>query len=227
MEQRTVKFYDYGEPFSNSKRLYFTKLREGWPFLGRWVLGNMLCTGLGVAVGLIGACGMLALPIKFFLWGVVGVIAGISQRSILQRQIKVDNWVWASFAGWMVGGFLAGSQGVDWGIMGSVIGLMQWFVLRQHTCRAGWWVVINAAGLIIGIVTGWGIRFTSPWTRFIQAAPVEESAAEVMSWVVAGVTGGTVSSVITGLGLAWLLSLDQGNGVEIPAVEGHTLERER
>lgn len=221
-----VKFGNYDELVSSVHRFHLRKLRVSGRFLVRWVLATMPGAGLGIAIGLIGASGLLAAPAKFILWSIVGAAAGIGQSLVLQRQVKVDNWLRASIAGWAVGGILGGTEGIDWALMGSVIGLMQWFVLRQQIRGAGWWVVVNPTGLIIGAITGWGIRFTSPWTRFIQTASLHEYTTEVMSWIVAGVVGGTISSIITGLGLAWLLSLERRSSVEMPAAASDRLGKE-
>jgi hypothetical protein len=226
VEQRTAKLGQYDQPWSGSYGLHL-RFRLGRRFLVRWILATMPGAGLGIAIGLIGASGLLAAPAKFVLWSVVGALVGIGQRLVLQRQVKVDNWLWASIAGWTVGGILSGAEGVNWAIMGSVVGLLQGFVLRQFSRRAGWWVVVNAAGLITGAITGWGIRFTSPWPRFVEAAGLTEPVTEVISWGVAAVVGGTVSALITGLGLVWLQSLGRRSGVGPPAAAGHGQEKER
>lgn len=187
----------------------------------------MVGTGLGVAIGLVGACDMLAVPVRIVLWGVVGALVGIIQKLILQRHLYPGNWVWASIAGWMVGGILAGREGVDWAIMGGMVGTMQWLALRRHTCRAGWWVLANAAALIFGASTGWSISFTSRWVLFREVVAVNEPVIEIVDWIVAGIAGGTITGIITGLWLFWLLSLRRGNITETSVSETHRLKAER
>lgn len=53
-------------------------------------------------------------------------------------------WVLASTLGWVVG-LLFGDIGI-----GAILGLAQWFVLRQLLPQAGWWVVATTTGWVIG-----------------------------------------------------------------------------
>ena len=53
---------------------------------------------------------------------------------------------------------------------------------------------------------------------------VDEFVIQVVNWFVAGIVGGTVNGMITGLWLVWLLSLKQRG--ETP-VRSHTLRMKR
>lgn len=198
------------QPFNNS---------SVWRFLGWWVFGNMIGTGLGVTIGLIEATHTLAVYVGVSLWVIVGLVVGVTQRLVLQQQIYADKWVWASIAGWTVGGVLGGHNGIDWAIVGVLVGGMQWFVLRRCVYPAGWWVLANAVGLIFGASVGWSIRFTSRWTLFKTIVAIDPHLFEIVDWAVAGIVGGAISGIITGFWLAWLLSLRQSSIEHKPLFE--------
>jgi hypothetical protein len=207
MSPRTKKHGDGVKPLSNPQPVTNFQSGVDWRFFGWWVLGNIVGIGLAVVMGLIGASDMLAVLVRIALWGVVGAVVGIIQQLVLQRQVYPGNWVWVTIVGWTVGGIVAGREGVDWGVIGGMVGTMQWFILRHHTHRAGWWVLANAIGLIFGASTGWSIRFTSRWVLFRELTAIDEHVIEAIDWIVAGIAGGTIYGIITGLWLVWLLSL--------------------
>ena len=82
-------------------------------------------------------------------------------------------WMLLNTVGWPIGaltGFVLAeiSQDGPWGgvleeiltyfvfgaALGSVVGLMQWVVLRRQISKAGWWVLASATGLAVSIGAG-------------------------------------------------------------------------
>jgi hypothetical protein len=85
---------------------------------------------------------------------------------------------------------------------GAVVGGAQWFVLRRHVYRAGWWVLASAVGwaagqaaylALMGVVLAW------------DKLPIIYSIVGGMfSTAMRAVLGG-VGGAITGIPLVWLL----------------------
>lgn len=104
-----------------------------------WVMGSALFAGIPLA-----AAGI--------------VIAGFQWTVLYKRIPKAWRWFFLSALGWIVGyilivifvpaklGFLIGP------IMGGMLGLMQWFVLKQEFEWAGWWVVVSILAWTTGLI---------------------------------------------------------------------------
>ena len=66
-------------------------------------------------------------------------------------------WVLANTVGWAVGGYVGVAvvnTDVAWivgaGACGTVLGVLQWLVLRRQVARAGRWVLASTVGWIVG-----------------------------------------------------------------------------
>ncbi|HEX6290148.1 MAG TPA: hypothetical protein VFZ66_13220 [Herpetosiphonaceae bacterium] len=78
------------------------------------------------------------------------------------------------------------------------IGGAQWFVLRQHVARAGWWVLANAIAWPVGVAVP---------VVALSLLPDDASALLMSSaGLVGGLLMGTVVGALTGGVLVWLLS---------------------
>ena len=73
---------------------------------------------------------------------------------------------------------------------GSVLGLVQWLVLRRQISRAGWWILASAAGL--AVATGAGIVVAE--STFDPIGLV--NCAVLGRWVAVVVLGGAVISIL-------------------------------
>jgi len=190
-------------------------LRPDRRFLRRWVWGNTVGLGVGLTIGQLGASGMLAGPLRLVAWGLAGVVVGSIQQWLLRRQLASNGWTWATMLGWLVGGVVAGGEGIDWGLMGGLIGLGQWVILRRSVARAGWWLLANAMGLIFSTLIGWSVRFSSRWTLFKTLfALLGERMVELLDWGLAGLVSGAVAGAVTGLWLMWLLQAGGEHEIE-------------
>ena len=140
-----------------------------------WILGSLFFT---------------ALPMAFS--GVA--IAGL-QWAILYKRIH-QSWRWAilSAASWIAGyilfilfippgaGFLLGP------LMGTILGILQWFLLRQEFEWAGWWIPISILA----------------WTTGLTVAP-------------GLLTSGALPGALTGLALVILFRYSSRGGLNRPS----------
>ena len=173
------------------------------PFLGRrlclqWIGATIMGLAAGTAaVGLLKNIVAVALPGDWTAV-MIGAGAGLMQWVVLRGHFsRAGWWILATIAGWVLG-LPIGGRVASWvnseimtaGLAMASIGLMQWFVLRRHVLRAGWWVLASAAGWLIGVVVGEGVANG-------MGGPV---------WsVVAVALGGTIIGTVTGIPLVWLL----------------------
>ena len=102
-------------------------------------------------------------------------------------------WVLTGGVAWVVG-MAAGaamSQSADgaavmvvgWTVIGSVIGVQQWFVLRQRLQYAGWWPVVSA----VGVAVGWFVGVIVKWVAGVSASiagVVTGAMIGIMQWFV-------------------------------------------
>lgn len=128
-----------------------------------WVLG--LAAGLAVGFALGGTVSAIASQSAF--GAVLGASIGMLQWVVLRRQISGAGWwVLATAVGMGVGfaliravtlqtsavlggGPLYGL--VNGGLVGTLVGAMQWLVVRSQISRAGWWVLASALGAGVGL----------------------------------------------------------------------------
>jgi hypothetical protein len=105
-----------------------------------WLLGGYLLAGLPLLPG--------------------GIGAGVLQWPILYRRVpRAWRWMLATALSWLAGAivlllavppalqtWLAGL------IIGPIVGLGQWFILRRQVRWAGWWLVISTIAWITGLL---------------------------------------------------------------------------
>jgi len=93
-----------------------------------------------------------------------GILMGVLQWLVLRRHItRSGRWVLASLGAAAVVGvvvFGVGTVDADLGwvggvsVFGTVVGVLQWAVLRRQVPRAGWWVLASTAGWVVGMPLG-------------------------------------------------------------------------
>ena len=173
--------------------------RSGVSVLFQWILLNAVGWAIGstlrrLAFGIVGATVGFAAG-RVVEGAVIGVAVGIAQSLILPRSISRGLWVLAStiawalawFVGWNLGWSVFGGMGlrmvfvVIGAMAGLLAGTLQWLLLRQHTPRAGWWVLASTVGWAVGL----GLAV---------------SVGRALGWMVAGAVGGA----FTGPLLIWL-----------------------
>jgi len=105
-----------------------------------WLLGGYLLANLPILPGGIGA-GVLQWPILYrriprtWRWAVVTALAWIVAASLLWLAVPDELQPW-----------LAGL------VIGPIVGLGQWLILRREVYWAGWWVVISTIAWITGLL---------------------------------------------------------------------------
>ncbi len=92
----------------------------------------------------------------FWLWWVlvsaVGWFVGFIMGFVLATIIVEPSMAGGGVLGFTLAYFMFGA------LLGSVVSLMQWLVLRLHVSRAGWWILASTAGFAVafGAVTAAG-----------------------------------------------------------------------
>lgn len=156
--------------------------------------------------------GSMAAPTDFFWFLVMtGLVIGVAQWLVLRRYLPGAGWwILASAFGWFLGSLVLMTTveiinpiadflesvirlGI-WGsavtmiLYGTVLGAVQWLVLRRHTQRAGWWVLASVIGGAVGGAVG--------------------AACSEIPFGSAALTYGVAwagSGAVTGMVLVWLL----------------------
>jgi len=118
-----------------------------WAFWFYWIMA----TTLGWLAGSLFFSGI---PIV-----VSGVAIAVFQWSVLFKRIqKAWRWLIYSTVGWIVGYvlfvvFFSRNMEILAGvIMGGVLGIFQWFILRKEVSWAGWWIIFSISGWTTGLV---------------------------------------------------------------------------
>lgn len=170
--------------------------RPGWRIWFLWLLASAVGWGVGMEAGSFfepgGIKSLRSVP-SLILAGYVALAVGANLSGVLQwlvlrgKVARAGRWVPASLGAAAVVGLVVLSVGaVDaqrgWvmgaGLFGTVVGALQWLVLRRQVPRAGWWVLASTVGWVVGIPLG-----------------------ETFGWLALGATYGA----ITGTALVWLL----------------------
>ena len=171
-----------------------------------WVIVNTV--GAALAVGII----FLALSIPgidedkalpYIAIPAFGLLISIAQFMLLSTYIPRNGWsILASLAGWslgfatilLFGRFVsfAAVQGTETTlvIIGTCLGLAQWFILRPHLAAALWWIPANIFGWwLLGLLVG------RAFTSLIQLTLI-----------------GTIPALLTGAALAFILRYQSVRG---------------
>ncbi len=171
-------------------------MAAGWGLGLSWVLACTVAWGVGGTVGV-----ALGRPGDIIVAGYVavvlgGILAGVLQWLVLRPLVAGAHWwVLASIVAVALVGvvvFGVGLVNVDVGwvvgvaLFGTVVGVLQWLVLRDQVARAGWWVLASTVGWVVA----------GPATALVGV-----DAAMGLSWGVLGAVYGSV----TGPMLVWLL----------------------
>ena len=87
-------------------------------------------------------------------------------------------------------------------VFGVVSGILQWLILRRKVLRAGWWLLANLLGSLVGAI--------GPFA----AVAIGESGNWGLAILVFGMGFGAISGAITGAVLVWLLRQPPATDVE-------------
>jgi hypothetical protein len=186
------------------------------------ILARMIESAVGAFAGL--AMAAVLIPLGTF----EGVVVGLAQWRVLRRpfaNMPWRAWTLASAAGafiaWTLG--MLPSTLIDAGVagagvqaemsdlmmyslaaamgavLGPILGVPQWLVLRRHVRRAVWWIPANAAAWALGMPV-----------VFVGAgsAPAGGLVGIIATGVLTAAAAGAVVGAIHGLALVWLARQD-------------------
>jgi hypothetical protein len=176
----------------------------GWGFWLKWFLACLagFVVGIPLFIGLSLLFGdqPSSVVMENAVNGVIhGAEFGIAQWLILRRQVpKVGWWVAASIVGFAIGfplaktlfgalstGLLvAGSAGA---VVGAIVGIPQWWVLRGRVTGAGWWVLASVVAWMLSAILG----------QLGAMAAGEDFVADLLRVI--------LGAALTGAGMVWLL----------------------
>lgn len=149
---------------------------------------------------------------QFVAIPLIALSVGLLQYIVLRRSLAHTGWwIWVTSLGWtlafagialnfsaiyilpqnpLVSSFLSGI------LIGALIGLVQWLVLRMHAAHSGWMIPASALG--------WGI-----------ASMILNHGAYYTLIMLAV----TIPNIPTGLALWWLIERPRGGGTNLPPNE--------
>ena len=178
----------------NQSRKGLLMMPANWRFWFGWVLASAVGMGLGGPLGTMAASSADS-TVAGYVGATVGVaLAGGLQWLALRRRIdRASRWALAGILSVatvsimalglaVISTDVATTVGVV--IMGAVLGVLQWLVLRGQVVRAGWWILASAAGWIVGGALSGAVPSDNP-----------------VGWTLIGIVYGA----ITGFVLVWLL----------------------
>lgn len=177
---------------------------------GYW-LAWFLASIVGFGFGAILATGVSE-AITFGI--VLGATGGFMQWLVLRERVARSGWwVLASTLGFAAGTGAIGTAGLSENyamagilmvaVFGVVGGILQWLTLRRQVARAGWWVLANILGSLVGLIgVPAAVAIISANGNFDQSA------------LVFGLLFGAGYGAITGAALVWLLRQSHPSNVE-------------
>jgi hypothetical protein len=183
-----------------------------------WFLASVMGFGIGAVLG--GSFAYRFFPTDTFdtangitLGIVMGAIGGYFQWVVLRERIAGTGlWGMASALGFgsAMGAPAAANPAENPAMAGFLIvcvfgvvgGILQWLILHRKVPRAGWWLLANLLGSLVGAI----------------GLPIAVAIGETGNWGLALMTFGLVfgagNGAITGAMLVWLLRQSPSSNVE-------------
>jgi hypothetical protein len=130
----------------------------------------------------------------YILFPCIGLFTGIIQSYLLRRYLpRLSGWIVATFLGWLlpfvvgfiITRFFVPGNSTVWIVfglflIGTIIALPQWWVLRQRVLHASWWVF--AYGLGWGVVGLLNLVTSEPFPVLMGIAIVPAIATSTACW---------------------------------------------
>lgn len=148
----------------------------------RWILANIIGGVVGFYVSNVVGVDDLLLS-----GAIAGLIIAEAQWIVLFRYFPIPNWKWviACMVGWAV---FVRLNTIAYGFIGgTILGVVQWYYLRQKLAKAEWWVAFTALGMTLGQII---FNFVFPGSND----------------TIAGISFDFVYSAITGIGMYYIAS---------------------
>jgi hypothetical protein len=180
----------------------------GLSLLARWIAATSTGWAAGLGAGMLLTWVATWLPWmnedRVFGYATLislGLTLGLAQWVVLRRYISQPfRWVTATLIGYLLcviiiissnlaalGGMGVWNNVLLLGLLGTAIGMSQWWILRRHYRSAGWWVLATAAGFICFL-----------WIILIPSHSLGEL-------VIRGTLVGTTAALVSGITLVWLV----------------------
>lgn len=133
-----------------------------------------------------------------------GAVIGLAQGMLLKPRVSIAGWVLASLVSWSLIGGSVGAIGwvaprtlnlgiratfgvLDGFLVGALLGVGQWFILRQQVKKAWVWILTSALGWGVGLAIGWSVGGI---LRLKSHLFLSELVGLTLAWVVvAAITG--------------------------------------
>jgi hypothetical protein len=127
-------------------------------------------------------------------------MVSLAQWLVVRSEFS-KGWTWlvATFFGVLIGlgsAVTVGGTVVGWTVFGAIVGILQWLVIRTKVNRPGNWIMINMLAGGMGGIGGWVI------TQIFEVQSVVSTMGVMFSSIL---VPPIIASVITGIGLVWLL----------------------
>jgi hypothetical protein len=188
-------------------RMNANQMNTGRGYWLTWFLASVIGYGMGAILS-------MSISWRFFPTGdaakgitlgiVMGATGGYFQWVVLRERIAGAG-LWGSVSalgfGLAMGTVIAADAGENYAIAvvligtiyGAAGGILQWLILRRNVPRAGWWLLVNLLGSLVGAI----------------AFPIAVLISETGNWDLAtmtlGLGFGAGNGAITGATLVWLL----------------------
>ena len=184
-----------------------------------WFLASVMGYGMGAIVGSGFASRFFPLDTYYAANGitlgiVTGATGGYFQWVVLRERIaEAGLWGLASALGFGLaigaaiiatgnGGNYAQAGLLIAAIFGVTSGILQWLILRRRVPQAGWWLLVNLLGSLVGAI----------------AVPIAGVIFDAGNWdlgvLIFGLGFGAGNGAITGAALIWLLHQSSSDDVE-------------
>ena len=152
------------------------------------------------------------------IFGLLGAAMGTLQWLVLRRHFSQAGWwVAVSAVGGTLVGIGAASYGsrvkvnlvIVYGLVGVILGALQWLVLRRRISRSGWWMVASPLGWALAVLA----------VQSLDRLGLMRGLSETIGLILAFGLAGTVVGIVTGGLLVWLLWQSSGRTVVAAAQE--------
>ena len=199
----------------------------GWSLWPGWLAATIFGFAIATAVGLtvkdpledtLGDVVVAAVFVIFF-----GVVVGTLQWLVLKQYMnRVGWWIPATLVGVALSAVViraseAAVQPLGLGemtegvvsvvLIGAIVGISQWPVLRPHVSRAGWWVLASILGMALFVPVLWATEHLGIWDLgfFGSSHLFGYTVSDLVLTTFLGGLGGAVHGAATGIALLWLL----------------------
>ena len=130
----------------------------------------------------------------YVLFPIIGLLTGIIQFTLLRRYLpRMAGWITATLLGWLlpfivgylITSFLAVGNSTLWimlgmSLIGTIIALPQWWILRQRVQHASRWILANGLGW--GIIGMLNLVTSEPLPVLLALALVPAIATGIVCW---------------------------------------------